>query len=103
MVVLNSSAERAVRRRVDFARKIRNDLTGFFHGSVIANVILRFDGYNRDGLVWAITLVLGIIHPGGLAFWSFLAQVTVRHPGSSPRAIALAIYRFHYRMVAKML
>jgi radical SAM superfamily enzyme YgiQ (UPF0313 family) len=47
--------------------------------------------------------VLGIIHAGRLAFWSFLAKVALRHPRSFPRAIALAVYGFHYRMVAMTL
>ena len=47
--------------------------------------------------------ILGIIHPGRLAFWSFLAKVALRHPRSFPRAIALAVYGFHYRMVARTL
>lgn len=48
-------------------------------------------------------LVLGIMHPGRLAFWSFLAKVALRHPRSFPRAVALAIYGFHYRMIARTL
>ncbi|MBX3433139.1 MAG: DUF4070 domain-containing protein [Pirellulales bacterium] len=47
--------------------------------------------------------VLGVLQPGRLAFWSFLVQTAVRHPRSFPRAVALAICGFHYRMVARTL
>jgi hypothetical protein len=59
--------------------------------------------WNEVGAFVRSLFVLGIVHRGRLAFWSFLAKVALRHPRSFPRAIALAIYGFHYRMVARTL
>jgi radical SAM superfamily enzyme YgiQ (UPF0313 family) len=46
---------------------------------------------------------IGFVHPGRLAFWQYLATVSLRHPRKLPRAIALAIDGFHYRLVAQRL
>ena len=47
--------------------------------------------------------MMGVMHRGRRAFWKYLATILVRHPHKFPKGIALAIYGFHYRMVAKRL
>jgi hypothetical protein len=47
--------------------------------------------------------VMGVLHRGRTAFWLYLAKVLARHPRKLPRAVALAVYGFHYRMVAQSL
>ena len=49
VVLVNGPTKRAVRGRLDLSREVGNNLKGFFHGSVLANVIQRFDGNDRDG------------------------------------------------------
>jgi radical SAM superfamily enzyme YgiQ (UPF0313 family) len=46
---------------------------------------------------------MGVLHNGRRAFWSYLATVTTRYPKKLPAAVALAIFGYHYRMVAKTL
>jgi radical SAM superfamily enzyme YgiQ (UPF0313 family) len=47
--------------------------------------------------------VMGVVHKGRRAFWLYLATVLRRYPRKLPRAVALAVYGFHYRMVAQSL
>jgi hypothetical protein len=47
--------------------------------------------------------MMGVRHRGRRAFWKYLATTLLRYPNKLPKAIALAIHGFHYRMVAKQL
>jgi len=47
--------------------------------------------------------MMGVLHRGRRAFWKYLATILVRHPNKLPKAIALAIHGFHFRMVAQRL
>ncbi len=47
--------------------------------------------------------MMGILHRGRRAFWKYLAVILLRHPHKLPKGIALAIYGFHYPIVAKRL
>ena len=47
--------------------------------------------------------VMGVMHRGRRAFWKYLATVMFRYPRKLPKSIAMAVYGFHYRMVAQQL
>ncbi len=47
--------------------------------------------------------LLGVRYPGRFAFWRFLVHALVHHPKSFSRAVTLAIYGHHFRLVAAKL
>ena len=47
--------------------------------------------------------MMGVMHRGRRAFWKYFATILMRYPSKLPKAIALAIHGFHFRMVAQSL
>src|SRR5215211_2677982 len=42
--------------------------------------------------------MMGVVHRGRRAFWKYFATILMRYPNKLPKAIALAIHGFHFRM-----